>query len=114
METVTGMMFLERKFEDGPRGIYHVEIYDISWDIDEEIYPVLDLPRGAVYVTVDVDRREGEAVVIDRVEEAISDWLSDHFGWCHKGFAFGFPERLTSPIEIMEMQVEKSHRITHA
>ena len=109
METAAGMMFLERKFGDSPRGIYHVEVYDISWPVDD-----WDLPRGAVYVTVDVDRRGGEKVVIERIEEAISDWLSDHFGWCHKGFAFGTPERLESPIEVIEMQVEKSRRIIHA
>lgn len=101
------------------REIYHVEIYDISWDIDEEIYPVLDLPRGAVCVTVDVDRRGGEKVVIERIEEAISDWLSDHFGWCHKGFAFGTPEPVeVDPVEVMEwhipVEVKKSHQIIHA
>ncbi len=96
------------------REIYYVEVYDISWPVDD-----WDLPRGAVYVTVDVDRRGGEKVVIERIEEAISDWLSDHFGWCPKGFALGTPEPVeVDPVEVMEwhipVEVKKSHQIIHA
>ncbi len=57
---------------------YRVE--DIWWDTDtDEEFD--ELPRRIV---VDVD----DDINIDDVEDYISDWLSDTYGYCHHGFYY--------------------------
>ena len=55
-----------------------VEIYDVKWDIDGGTFePPRDIVR---YMTVP------EGMTEEELEDDISDWLSDQYGWCHKGF----------------------------
>lgn len=61
-----------------------VDINDIEWDTDGE--DVKDLPTCIAAVKFEVDDPEDE----DEIEELISDWLSDRFGFCHNGFNWTF------------------------
>lgn len=56
------------------------KITDIRWDDDQEVRD--DLPTT---VTVAINH------IIPRgmtVEDVLSDWLSDHYGWLNLGFKF--------------------------
>lgn len=55
-----------------------VLIYDIEWDTDGE---KVKLPKQVEHVFEDYDNINDE----DLLDE-ISDWLSDEYGYCHKGF----------------------------
>lgn len=56
--------------------------YDIEWDIDiEEAFEKLDtMTLEEAAAALDIPKE------IEDDEETISDWLSDEFGWCHRGF----------------------------
>jgi hypothetical protein len=56
------------------------KISDIRWDDDQEVRT--DLPRT---VTVMLPPLVGQGM---EVEDVLSDWLSDHYGWLNLGFKF--------------------------
>ena len=59
----------------------HYWVHDIEWDIDGED---VDLPTD---VEVPVD--EDDAGISDEIlEEYLSDWLTEEYGFCHKGFVY--------------------------
>lgn len=55
----------------------HVRVYNIIWDTDGED---VDLPDSLVLMA------EGESA--EEMQEAISDALSEHFGWCVSNFDY--------------------------
>jgi len=57
------------------------KLTDIEWDTDEEVRT--DLPQT---VTVLVDPLQAQGGY--EVEDVLSDWLSDNYGWLHLGFKF--------------------------
>jgi hypothetical protein len=57
------------------------KISDIRWDDDQEVRT--DLPR-TVTVLIDPLKAQGGY----EVEDVLSDWLSDHYGWLNLGFKF--------------------------
>lgn len=57
-----------------------VYIHDIKWDNDDDCDDV-QLP-DVVEHTFDYNDD------IDELEETISDWLSDEYGFCHGGFQY--------------------------
>lgn len=59
-------------------------IYDIRWDTDGEEIP--DLPTDDLVNSEYLDVEDDEN--INEVEEAISEYLSDKYGFCHFGFSF--------------------------
>lgn len=59
-------------------------IYDIRWDTDGEEIP--DLPTDDLVNSEYLDVEDDEN--INEVEEAISEYLSDEYGFCHFGFSF--------------------------
>lgn len=61
-----------------------IRIFDIDWDLDDEI---VNLPRE-VYMEVPNN--------IDMDEEG-ADLLSDHFGWCVRGFSWIVEEKGPEP-----------------
>lgn len=59
----------------------HYWVHDIDWDTEGED---VDLPTD---VEVPVD--EDDAGISDEVlEEYLSDWLSEEYGYCHRGFVY--------------------------
>lgn len=55
----------------------HLYACNIDWDIDEEDDDgSITLPQE-IQIPDDIDQSD---------DDAISDWLSDEFGFCHKGF----------------------------
>lgn len=67
------------------RNILSNEFYvvtDIEWDIDEEDREEIeDLPKKILIPN-------GVLKGSDTIDDAISDYLSDHYGYCHKGFKY--------------------------
>lgn len=57
-----------------------VEISGIKWDTDGEDPRKLGLPKS---VSTEVENGTDE-----KVEDEISEWLSNTYGYCHKGFTF--------------------------
>ena len=57
-----------------------VEVGDIEWDVDDEedletLPKLVFIPNGELNPDVDL-------------EDAIGDWLSNTYGYCHKGFTY--------------------------
>lgn len=59
-------------------GFYKVT--DIEWDVDDE-EDLEDLPSV-------VNIPDGELNPDNELDEAIGDWLSSTYGYCHKGFNY--------------------------
>lgn len=59
-----------------PSGMLYI-INDVVWDDDAPD----TLPTNDIHVVVEWEH-------LDNVEEHLSDSLSDHYGWTHKGFTF--------------------------
>lgn len=68
-----------------------ISIYDIDWDVDEAD-ELEDLPDEIIFnfptdakdvVLADVFRKDGKTGVSDY----ISDFLTEEYGFCHRGFA---------------------------
>lgn len=57
-----------------------VRIYNIKWDIDEDDEK-LNLPDEVIHTFYEYNDINDE----DLLDE-IADWLSDEYGFCHKGF----------------------------
>lgn len=55
-----------------------VKITGIKWDTDGE---KVDLPTK---VEVNLDE------IYPNMADDISEWLTDHFGFCHEGFSYDF------------------------
>lgn len=70
-------------------------VCNISWDTSDGIYEEgntnilpeeLNLPKEILINTEYVDIEDDEDM--DEVENAISNYLSDEYGFCHFGFSF--------------------------
>ena len=70
-------------------------VWDISWDTSDGIYEEentnvlpeeLNLPREILINAEYIDIEDDEDM--DEVEDAISNYLSDEYGFCHLGFSF--------------------------
>ena len=57
-------------------------VTDIDWDVDDELE--LDVLPTDIIHTFDVPEEE--------LDDYVSDWLSDNYGYCHKGFALSCEE----------------------
>lgn len=58
-----------------------VKITDIKWDIDNSEDGKIGLPTKLIATF----EYTGDA---DELEDMISDWLSDEYGYCHYGFEY--------------------------
>ena len=61
-------------------------VTDIQWDVDE-MEDIECLPSMARISSDDLLRNGEDAEDKELVAERVSDYLSDHYGFCHKGFA---------------------------
>lgn len=63
-----------------------IRVYDIDWDTDDDEIIREELPEEILLNTeyLDVENEED----IYELEDVISDYLSDEYGYCHKGFNF--------------------------
>ena len=57
--------------------------YNIKWDTDGATFKECGLPRSVVIPDS-----------VSDVEEEISDWLSDTYGFCHNGFTTNFAMKM--------------------
>jgi len=63
------------------------EVTNIQWDkTDDNGYPVKadHLPCNIMLTSMGLGLSMNASM--DEVEDAVSDWLSDNYGFCHKGF----------------------------
>lgn len=61
--------------------------YDIHWDVDEcDEDAELNLPTSARIPAEELDISDDADE--EEIADAISDWLSDTYGFCHDGFQF--------------------------
>ena len=61
---------------DAMKGIT-ISVSNIQWDVDED---GVDLPDEEIIVTTEELKDNGD------IEEFVSNFLSDTYGYCHKGF----------------------------
>ena len=61
---------------------YYVVVFDIKWDSDTKESKKI-LPSSVTYNILELNIEEYESIT-----EAISEKLTDDFGYCHKGFQF--------------------------
>ena len=64
------------------------KVSNIQWDkTDDNGYPVKAdyLPRNITLTSMGLGLSMNAS--IDEVEDVVSDWLSDNYGFCHQGFA---------------------------
>lgn len=66
---------------------YKIRCYNIRWDTDEDSHIFKTLPQEVLY--------EGYICEEDRneIDEILSDYLSDNWGFCHYGFNFEVLEK---------------------
>lgn len=76
-ELVSGKHFLDEALNDGT---IVAQVTDIEWDIDDE--DTADLP-DTVTLPKEIDPND---------DDAVGDYLSDAYGFCHYGFRIVFAE----------------------
>jgi hypothetical protein len=81
--------------------IYVCQVDYIQWDVDEG-----EPPSNHTIIKVELDDDATE----DDISDAVSDELSNVFGFCHKGFAMVVIDRLVRQNVVLELTLSLSKK----